>query len=400
MSKLIPIYEKDFYSEDVIRDPYPEYELMRGLGPVVYLKKLGAYAFTHYESVKYALQNHRIFINSNGVAADDFGSSFLKGNILSSDPPVHSELRKAMAPPLMPKSLKLIETRVEEFAVKIINKLILKQDGFDVMKELAPILPLEIVRDMIGLPEFGKRNMLNWADAAFNILGIQNSRGQDGVRKITEMRQFIEGKITRENIRKGGWIDRLFIMLENDEIKPEHVPIIIRDYTTPSLDTTISAIGHLIWHLSQNPDQWDEVRNDKSKIELAISESIRLSSPIRSFCRTTAVDIEFQSYKIPEGSKVMLLFASANRDDRVFPEPDRFNINRLTNDHLGFGYGIHMCVGKHLAILEMSKLLLAMSNQVKTIRTYNPRIYLNNTIYRFEELSARFVPINENEIDK
>ena len=77
MSKPIPTYEKDFYSEDVIRDPYPEYELMRGLGPVVYLKKLGAYAFTHYESVKYALQNHRIFINSNGVAADDFGSSFL-----------------------------------------------------------------------------------------------------------------------------------------------------------------------------------------------------------------------------------------------------------------------------------------------------------------------------------
>ena len=103
----------------------------------------------------------------------------------------------------MPKSLKLIEIRVEEFAVKIINKLILKQDGFDVMKELAPILPLEIVRDMIGLPEFGKRNMLNWADAAFNILGIQNSRGQEGVRKITEMRQFIEGKITRENRRKG-----------------------------------------------------------------------------------------------------------------------------------------------------------------------------------------------------
>ena len=278
--------------------------------------------------------------------------------------------------------------------------MILKQDGFDVMRELAPILPLEIVRDMIGLPEFGKKNMLNWADAAFNILGVQNSRGQDGVRKISEMRQFIEGKITRENIRKGSWIDRLFIMLENDEIKPEHVPIIIRDYTTPSLDTTISAIGHLIWHLSQNPDQWDEIRNDKSKIQLAISESIRLSSPIRSFCRTTLADIEFQSYKIPKGSKVMLLFASANRDKRVFPEPDRFNINRLNNDHLGFGYGIHMCVGKHLAILEMSKLLLAMSNKVKTIHTYNPKIYLNNTIYRFEELSARFAPIDENDIDK
>ena len=400
MNKPIPVYEKDFYSDEFIRNPYPEYELMREMGPVVYVEKLNNFAFTNYDSVKHALKNNRIFINSNGVAADEVGSNFLKGNILSSDGSVHSELRKAMAPPLMPKFLKLIETRVEEFAVKIINKLILKQDGFDVMRELAPILPLEIVRDMIGLPEFGKRNMLNWADAAFNILGVQNSRGQDGVRKISEMRQFIEGKITRENIRKGSWIDRLFVMLENDEIKPEHVPIIIRDYTTPSLDTTISAIGHLIWHLSQNPDQWDEIRNDKSKIELAISESIRLSSPIRSFCRTTLADIEFQSYKIPKGSKVMLLFASANRDKRVFPEPDRFNINRLNNDHLGFGYGIHMCVGKHLAILEMSKLLLAMSNKVKTIHTYNPKIYLNNTIYRFEELSARFAPIDENDIDK
>ena len=103
MDKPIPVYEKDFYSDEFIRNPYPEYELMREMGPVVYIEKLGNFAFTHYDSVKYALKNNRIFINSNGVAADEVGSNFLKGNILSSDGSVHSELRRAMAPPLCRK---------------------------------------------------------------------------------------------------------------------------------------------------------------------------------------------------------------------------------------------------------------------------------------------------------
>jgi len=195
MDKPIPVYEKDFYSDEFIRNPYPEYELMREMGPVVYVEKLGNFAFTHYDSVKYALKNNRIFINSNGVAADEVGSNFLKGNILSSDGSVHSELRRAMAPPLMPKALKKLESKVEVLVSNLIDGLILRNESFDVMKDLAPVLPLEIVRGMIGLPEFGQKNMLEWADAAFNILGVQNVRGKEGISKINEMRDFIKGKI-------------------------------------------------------------------------------------------------------------------------------------------------------------------------------------------------------------
>ena len=393
MDKPIPVYEKDFYSDEFIRNPYPEYKLMREMGPVVYVEKLGNFAFTHYDSVKYALKNNRIFINSNGVAADEVGSNFLKGNILSSDGSVHSELRRAMAPPLMPKALKKLESKVEVLVSNLIDGLILRNESFDVMKVLAPVLPLEIVRGMIGLPEFGQKNMLEWADAAFNILGVQNVRGKEGISKINEMRDFIKGKIIRENIAQDTWIGRLFHMLENDLIDPEHLPIITRDYTTPSLDTTISAIGYLIWHLSQNPDQWQQIREDKSKILTAINESIRLSSPIRSFCRTTSVEVDFRGFKIPKGARVMLLFASANRDSTIFHSPNKFDIKREKNEHLGFGHGIHMCVGKHLAILEISKLLAALSDKVERIEAKRPKIYLNNTINRLESLEVKFIPL-------
>ena len=393
MDKPIPVYERDFYSDEFIRNPYPEYELMRGMGPVVYVEKLGNFAFTHYDSVKYALKNNRIFINSNGVAADEVGSNFLKGNILSSDGSVHSELRRAMAPPLMPKALKKLESKVEVLVSNLIDGLILRNESFDVMKDLAPVLPLEIVRGMIGLPEFGQKNMLEWADAAFNILGVQNVRGKEGISKINEMRDFIKGKIIRENIAQDTWIGRLFHMLENDLIDPEHLPIITRDYTTPSLDTTISAIGYLIWHLSQHPDQWQQIRKDKSKILTAINESIRLSSPIRSFCRTTSVEVDFRGFKIPKGARVMLLFASANRDSKIFHNPNKFDIKREKNEHLGFGHGIHMCVGKHLAILEISKLLAALSDKVERIEAKRPKIYLNNTINRLESLEVKFIPL-------
>jgi len=168
----------------------------------------------------------------------------------------------------------------------------------------------------------------------------------------------------------------------------ELVAFAIRNYINPSLETTISATGELIWQLSQNPEQWQTLRDKPELCSNAVNEAVRLGTPIRSFTRHTTTDVEIDGVLIPEGSRVMMVFASANRDERQFKNPDQFDVTRNSRDHLGFGSGIHMCIGMYLAQLEMVSLLKAMIYRVGHIEVSDPEIVLNNTIAAFSKLPA------------
>ena len=166
--------------------------------------------------------------------------------------------------------------------------------------------------------------------------------------------------------------------------------MIIRDYISPSLDTTISAIGHLIYLLGKYPKEFKKLKNNIELIDSTIEETIRLFSPIRSFSRVTKEDVTLSKYTIPKGSRVMILYASANRDEKKFDNADKFIINRKVFNHLGFGHGIHSCPGMHLARLEMKYILKNIIKYVEKINVGKPKIALNNTIYAFSELNVSF----------
>ena len=171
----IPVFEQDLYADEFILDPHPGYKAMRELGAVVWLPSLGNFALTHHREVQTALRDHRTFISGDGVAADQFGCDFLQGNTVASDGQKHTELRQAMAPPMLPGELGSIAPAVQTAANQLIEDL-LKRKTFDAITDLAQHLPLTIVRDMVGLPDFGQQKMLQWAAAAFDVLGIQNER--------------------------------------------------------------------------------------------------------------------------------------------------------------------------------------------------------------------------------
>jgi len=388
----IPEYKDDFYSDDFIKNPHPQYSKMRNLGPVVFLPKINNFAITRHRALKSALLDYKSFASGYGVAADDKGCSFVKGQIVSSDPPTHNIMRKAMAPPLMPKNINKIIPIVKEASKKLIKDL-LERESFDGVIDLAQFLPLTIVRNLVGLPDFGRENMLKWAGASFNVIGIQNQRGKDGVQDIIELRKFIIGKVNLDTVKPGSWIERILKMVISGDLDEKLGNFIIRDYINPSLDTTISAISHLIYLLSKNNDEWQKLQHQPSLSRNAVAEAIRLGSPIRSFSRITTKEVEIENFKIPKNSRVMMLFASANRDELVYDNPNQFNINRNFNEHLGFGHGIHSCVGMHLAQIEMMSLLEAMIPYVKRIETGKPQPLMNNTICGFSKLPTKLIPI-------
>lgn len=384
-----PVYDADFYSDEFIRDPWFHYAAMRALGPVVWLPRHGNYALTQYKEVGECLRDPATFCSGRGVAADKTACDMMRGNSIASDGERHNAIRGAMAIPLLPGALQEVRPLIEALAEDLIERLV-DRDNFDAISDLASHLPLTVVRDLVGLPDFGKDNMLKWGGAAFDLLGVQNQRGREALVIFLEQREFVKVHATREQLKDGSWTRRIHELVDDGGLSPELAPFCIRDYINPSLDTTISATGQLIWQLSRHPDQWQLLKARPELMVNAVNEAVRLGSPIRSFSRHVTKDVRIGDHEIEEGARVMVLYASANRDERVFENPDQFDITRNPKAHLGFGSGIHMCVGMHLAEMEMVSLLRAMIPRVGRILCETPVTALNNTIYSFKSLPTVF----------
>ncbi len=383
-----PIYDVDFYSDAFIRDPWPHYAAMRALGGVVWLPRHDNYAVVRYEDLAAALRDHEAFISGRGVAASALGNELARGNSAASDGERHRAIRQATSGPLLPEALEQVRDGLQAAAERLIRDLV-ERGSFDAMRDLASFLPLTIVRERVGLPDFGKDNMLRWASATFDLLGGENARSDAAADIFLEQRRFAQ-TIAPDTLKPGSWSKRLFDLVAEGRLAPDLAPVAMRDYLNPSLDTTISATGQLIYQLGRNPDQWEKLRERPDLARGAANEAVRMGSPVRSFCRHTSRAVNIGGVTIPEGARVMMVFASANRDERQFERPDDFDITRRAGMHLGFGAGIHRCVGMHLAQLEMVSLIEAMIPHVKTIEVGAPTVALNNTIYAFSALPCVF----------
>jgi len=376
----------NLYDDAVIRDPWPHYARLRDLGPVVWMETLGNYAFTQYDTVRNGLRDHETYISSLGAAADDFGCTHQRGNTVASDAPRHTTLRDTISPPLLRDSVETLRPQIQNIADDIVANC-MQKGSFEAITDLAQPLPLMLVRDLVGLPDFGRENMLKWASAGFDMQGIQNARGQAARPVIAEMKEFITRDVTPDTLKPGSWSHRVTELAACGEIDPEIVPFAIRDYINPSLDTTISAIGHFIFHAGSNPDTWQKLKDDPSLALNAAHEAIRIGTPIRSFSRRPSKPVEIAGHQLPKRARVMMLYSSANRDETIFPQADEFDIERRNaRRHLAFGAGVHMCAGMHLALLEIECLILAMTQQMPAVTVGTPTIAMNNSICAFAEL--------------
>lgn len=383
-----PVYDVDLYSEAVLRDPYPHYRALRELGAVVRLPRNELYALGRFEDVRAALRNPGLFSSARGVAANDEVNEMSRGTTLASDAPLHDRLRAIIAAPLLPRALEEIGPQIRAEARRLVDDLVAR-GAFDAVTDLAQHLPLTIVSKLVGLEDYGRGSMLRWASSTFNVLGTMNERGCAAMTDVREMRSYLGGSEIRERLRPGSWGQRIFAAADRGEIEPERCPVLMRDYLGPSLDTTIFATANLILLFGKHPEQWDLVRQEPGLIPGAINEALRLESPIRGFTRHLTADATIGGVTVPEASRVLLLYASANRDERKWQEPERFDVRRRASDHLGFGNGTHMCAGLHLARLEMTALLEVMVDKVARFDIGEPVLALNNVLRGLASLPVR-----------
>jgi len=387
-----PVSDVDFYSDAVICDPYPYYAELRAMGPVVWLAKQNVWALTQYAEVVSALQKPDLFSSGHGLSLNDDVNKLLIGSTLNSDAPRHDRTRAITATPINRKAVLDLEPFIRRAAEGLADTLV-SRGRFDAVGDLAAYLPLTIVTELVGLPDAGRENMLKWASATFNLFEGFNARSKAAFADLQALQSFLVQYGQRDQLRAGGLARRIFDEGPKQGFSEAECAQLMRDYINPSLDTTISATGYAAYLFATNPDQWDLVRRDPTLAANAIEEVVRLATPIRAFSRYVTEDTEVAGVAMAKGDRVLVIYASANRDGAVFVEPDKFDVTRNTRKHLGFGHGKHLCMGLHLARLEMLCLIEAFATRVEQWEVVGQGTRaMNNTIHAFESLPVQVTP--------
>lgn len=388
----VPSYEPDIYSTAAIVDPYPHYARLRELGPAVWLSKQRVYALPRYAECKAALRDDETFVSGRGVALNAFTNRMSRGTTLNSDGDDHDKRRKLVAHRLTPKALRKMSDTVTSQAEHIVDAAV-TQRSIDGVRDLATALPLSIVPDFVGWPREGREHLIDWAGATFDFLGPRNKRSIAALPASLQMLRFTRRVVRERNVLAGSMAQDVLNAVDAGTVAESEVPPLMIDYLAPSLDTTISAIASALHLFATHPDQWQAIRADPTLIPNAVNEVVRIESPLRAFSRSVAKEVEFAGTTLPRGARVLVLYASANRDALQWTDPDTFDVHRDATGQLGFGHGTHGCAGQGLARMETQAILTALANRVETIRcTAEPTWALNNIIHRFERLPLELIP--------
>ncbi|WP_411142787.1 cytochrome P450 [Streptomyces sp. x-80] len=377
--KAIPVSDAELFTDGSLSDPYPLYQELRDLGPVVELTAYGVYAFARYRQVREASGNWQVFSSAKGVMMNDRINSALRGVTLCSDPPEHTRMRQVLGRPLGPEKLRELVPRIEDEAERLVARLV-EQGTFDAVTDLAEHLPLTVVSELVGLDDAGRAHMREWGSATFDAQGPVNQRTMDAFPKLDEMVAFALHEAKPGTIKPDGWAAHLYAAAAQGDLPVEKCPFMMIDYIAPSLDTTIHATSSAIHLFAHNPEQWDVLRADPALVPHAINEVLRMESPVQRFTRYLTEDYDTEGCTLPAGSRVMLLYGAANRDERRYLDPDRFDVRRKPSDHLAFGRGEHACLGMNLARIEMRALLEALLPRVSRFELLASELELNNTL--------------------
>lgn len=346
----------DPFDHAIDDDPYPVWRRMREEAPLYYNDKYGFYALSRYDDVVKALPDWQTYRSGKGTTADILfsGIEVPPGILLFEDPPLHDVHRRLLSKVFTPRRMLAVEDLVRRFCARALDPLV-DGDGFDFVVDLGAIMPMQTIGYLLGIPEEGQKQIRERTDKSIAVAGADvDVSASVFAESLALFAEYIEWRATHPS-------DDLMTELLNAEVdepdgtrrKLERTEVLA--YTAMIAgaggETTARLIGCMGQLLGEHPDQRRALVADPALIPAAIEESLRFEPPSPVQARYVARDVELHGRTVTEGSYMLLLNGSANRDDARFSDPDRFDIHR-TGGHLSFGQGLHFCLGSALARLE------------------------------------------------
>jgi cytochrome P450 len=350
----------DPYDFDIDTNPYPTFRRLRDEAPLYYNEKYDFYALSRHADVKSASVEWQTYQSGRGSVLEliKSGAPIPPGFILFEDPPVHDVHRGMLARVFTMRRIAEIEPKVRAYCVATLDHFV-DQGGFDFVTDFGFEIPMRTIGMMLGIPDADQPQHRKRVDEGFKLeSGEASPDGSAALLNLLDAERF-GGYIEH---RRQHPADDLMTDLVNatytdvDGTEKHLDTVAIQTYigllAAAGNETTVRLIGWAGKVLAEHPDQRRQLVDDPGLIPGAIEELLRYEAPSPVQARYVARNVEHHGATVPEGSVMMLLTASANRDERVFDDPDRFDIHRRARQHVSFGFGVHHCLGAHLARLE------------------------------------------------
>ena len=378
-----PTSDLDPFSAAYLGDPHPAQEALREAGPMVRLTRYNVWAAARYQEVFAILNDWQTFSSARGAGLTDFAKEKpwrLPSLVLETDPPLHDRTRKVLDGVLSPAAMRGLRASFAAAADRLIDQL-LERGSFDAVPELAEAYPLEVFPDAVGMPRENRRHLLPYGNMVFNSFGPRNAFFEDAVRDAAPILAWVQAQSQRDALTADGFGAAVHAAADAGLLTAEEAPIVVRSILTAGVDTTVSGIGAAVYCLARFPDQFGKLRANPALARAAFEEAVRFESPVQTFFRTTTREVAIGGLPIGEGEKILMFLGAANRDPRKWERPDEYDIERRVAGHVGFGYGIHQCVGQVLARLEGDCILTSLARKVASIEIAGtPSRRYNNTL--------------------
>ena len=351
----------DPFSEEYFNSPWDIYRRMREEAPVYYNEEQDFYALSRHADVAAAFKDYETYSSAYGLdlAMVKSGEPLPLKMIILMDPPEHRQMRSLVNKVFTPRAIANLKPMVIETIDQCFRAA--ESERFDVVQDFSAFFPVEVITRMLGVPEDRRQQVRQWVDTSLHREPGQVEMSQEGLQAIAEAMGLYFELIQQ---RRAEPQDDMFSRLVQAEIEREDGQkeslddFEIAGFATllggAGAETVTKLIGNAAVTFAQNPDQWQKLLDDRSKIPAAVEELLRYEAPAQYNVRRSMREVQLHGVTIPEGKPVFLLGGSANRDPEAFTDADTFDIDRDRTEaqNLGFGYGVHSCLGAALARME------------------------------------------------
>lgn len=393
LEEKTPSSDVDPFSEQGIRDPYGWNAPLREMGPLVWLPRYEVWATGKYALSKEILSDYGTYCSSAGVGLTNFHTEKPwrpPSKLLEADPPDHTPRRTVADRVMSYANLRKLRPVFAEQARLLVDA-VLEKGEVDGVPAIAQTYILKVFPDSVGLGADGREQLLAYGDMVFNGFGPLNELFEESTKPAKAVADYVMACCTRDELSQDGLGAQTYEAADAGEIEEEEALFIVRSMLSAGLDTTVDVIGNALNCFAEHPAEWAKLHADPARVPAALEEVIRYDTPFQALFRTTAHEVELAGHRIPGKQKVLIALGAANRDPEEWDDPDRFDVDRDAGRHLGFGLGIHQCLGQTMARLELAALFTELATRVETIEPTGAAVRrLNNTLHGFETLPLGF----------
>ena len=364
--KPIPEYPLDIFTPEAVRDARAVDDALREFAPVVRLAD-GTVMLGRHEHVSAGLLDWKAFSSTSRPWHDP--TSPRPEILLTDDPPRHTQVRKVIADALSPRALERVKGIFEDRARELLARLREREgEAVDAVSDVTQAYVFQVLPEILGLPEEGREHMHGFSEMVWATMGPPGELFDQAMQyDYSAVIAWLETKCERSALDPEGIGEQIYAAADSGQVTLPEAKLLLQTVLSAGADTTFITMANALRAWALFPGEYETLRSEPKKVRAAFDESLRWDSPSRMAGRIAARDVEIEDYVIPAGTRCGLMFAAANRDPRFWDAPDAYRLDRDTRHSLGWGYGIHGCVGRVLAQMEASALLGEIVRQVESI---------------------------------